>query len=179
MAAKGRPQPPLGLVRQIDGGARAAFPALFTAVLIVLAAAPVGLSGLVAAAALPSVFFWTVFRPAAMPPPVVFLLGLLQDLLSFGPPGIGVLTLLIVHAVALRVRDWLVKQSFLLVWVVFCLFAVGAAGLGWGLHALLGWQLPPWAPGLHQVGLAVGLYPALASILTRLHCAIARAEDGA
>jgi rod shape-determining protein MreD len=179
MARKGRPQPPMGVVRQIDGGARAAFPALFTAVLIVLAAAPVGLSGLVAAAALPSVFFWTVFRPAAMPPAVVFLLGLLQDLLGFSPPGVGVLSLLLVHALALRGRHWLVKQSFLVVWLFFCLFAAVAAGLGWGLHALLSWQLPPWPPGLHQVGLAAGLYPALAWLLTRLHRAIGRDEGGA
>jgi len=136
----------------------------------------VGLPGMIGALALPCIFFWTIFRPAAMPAPVVFVLGLLQDLLSFAPLGTGVLTLLIVHGVTLRLRDFLVRQSFLASWMMFCGFAAGGAALGWGLQALLGWVLPPLAPGLGQWGMAVGLYPALAWLLARLHTAMRRAE---
>jgi rod shape-determining protein MreD len=46
---------------------------------------------------LPCVVFWSVFRPGAMSPPVVFLLGLLLDLLTLAPLGTGVLTLLVAH----------------------------------------------------------------------------------
>lgn len=166
----------MGVMRRVDDAARASFPALFTAVLVVLAAVPVGAPGLVAAVALPGIFFWTIFRPTAMPAPVVFLLGLLQDLLSFAALGAGVLTLLVVHGLALRGRDLLVKRSFLFNWLVFCAFAAGAAALGWALQALLGWQVPPSAPGLHQFGVAVGLYPALAWVQSRAHAAMTRAE---
>jgi rod shape-determining protein MreD len=176
MVSKGRPEPPTGLLRRVDAAARAGFPGLFTALLIVLAAVPVGIPGVIAAVALPSIFFWTIFRPAAMPAPVVFSLGLLQDLLSFAALGTGVLTLLIVHGVALRLRDFLVRQPFISAWLVFAGFAAGAAGLGWALQAVLGWSLPPLAPGLHQFGIAVGLYPALAWVLARLHTAMRRAE---
>jgi rod shape-determining protein MreD len=176
MDIKGRPEPPMGLLRRLDAGARAGFPAVFTAFLIILAAVPVGAPGLIAALALPCIFFWTIFRPAAMPAPVVFLLGLLQDLLSFAPLGAGVLTLLVVHGVALRWRDVLVRQSFLATWLIFCAFAAGAAGLGWGLEAVLGWHLPPTTPGITQFGVSVGLYPLLAWVLTRLHTAMRRAE---
>ena len=93
--------------------------------------------------------------------------------------GVGVLSLLLVHALALRWRDWLVKRSFLAVWLVFCVFAGGVAALGWALQAALGWQVPPTPPGLHQAGLAVGIYPALAWAMTRLHRAIGRAEEAA
>ena len=54
-----------------------------------------------------------------MPPPAVFLLGLLMDLLALAPIGSGVVTLLIVHGIALRVRRALVPQGFVLVWLVF------------------------------------------------------------
>jgi len=111
-----------------------------------------------------------------MPAPVVFSLGLLQDFLSFAALGTGVLTLLILHGVALRARDFLVRQSFLLAWVMFSALAAGVVALGWCLQAMLSLQLPPLAPGLHQFGVAVGIYPAMAWILARLHTSMRRAE---
>lgn len=176
---KGRPEPPMGFLRRLDAAVRAVFPAAFTVVLMVLGATPVGIPGLMMAAALPCVFFWSIFRPASMPPPVVFLLGLLLDLLSFTPMGIGVLTLLLVHGLAFRGREVLAKASFLWGWLAFCVVAAGAAALGWGLQALLGWQWPPLMPGLNMLGVAAGLYPALAWVLTRAHTAMRRAEGAA
>ncbi len=176
MVAKGRPEPPMGLLRRLDAAARAAFPGLFTAFLLILAVVPVGIPGLIAAVAMPSIFFWTIFRPAAMPAPMVFSLGLLQDFLSFAALGTGVLTLLILHGVALRARDFLLRQTFLMVWIVFCALAGGVAALGWGLEAMLSLQLPPLAPGLHQFGVAAGIYPAMAWVLARLHTSMRRAE---
>jgi rod shape-determining protein MreD len=177
MSGKGRPEPPMSFLRRLDAAARAVFPGVFTAVLLVLAAAPVGVSGLVAAVGLPCVFFWSIFRPAAMPPPVVFALGLLQDLLSFAPLGVGVLTLLLAHAAALRWRAPLARAPFWLGWLLFAAVAAGVAVLSWALQGLLGWQVPPLRPGAQFLALAVGLYPALAWVLARLHTAMRNAED--
>lgn len=174
---KGRPAPAMGLLRQIDALARGAFPTASTALLLVLAAVPVGLPGLVPAAGLPCVFFWSVFRPAALPPPMVFALGLLQDLLTAAPLGSGVLTLLVVGGFATRWRPFLARHSFLAVWLVYCGMAAGAAALGWLLQVMLGWRLLPAAPGLYQVLLTAGLYPMLAGVLSRLHEAMRRAES--
>ena len=167
----------MSVLRRLDAGARAVFPGAFTAVLLVLAAAPVGVPGLVAAVGLPCVFFWSVFRPAAMPPPVVFALGLQQDLLCFAPLGIGVLTLLLAQAAALRWRAPLARAPFWLGWLLFAGVAAGVAALGWALQGLLAWQLPPLPPAAAFLALAVGLYPALAWVLARLHMAMRKAED--
>lgn len=167
----------MGLMRQLDASARAIFPTAFTAFLLVMAAVPVGVPGMVSAVAVPSVFFWTVFRPGAMPPPIVFALGLLHDLLGFTPLGSGVLTLLVVHGVAMRGRGWLARASFLWGWLAFCGVAAGATLLGWVLQALLGWHRPPLVPGATLLGLMVGGYPALAFLLSRMHMAMRRAED--
>lgn len=176
---KGRPAPRPGLLRQLDALARALLPAATTALLLVLAPVPFALPGLVAAVALPPVYFWSVFRPSAMSPPAAFGLGLLLDLLTLGPFGAGALTLLLTHGLAVRWRGFLARQSFLVVWLVFCGFAAALAGLGWVLQALLAWQVPPLVPGMVQAGLAIGLYPAIALALTRLHGAMQRAEEAA
>ena len=176
MARRGRPASAPGLLARLDALARAAAPSVSTMAAMVLAAAPVGLPTLVPAVALAGVFFWSLFRPASMPAPAVFGLGLLQDLLGFSPLGIGVLTLLLVHGAALRVRRAVAKQSFLLVWLAYCAFAALTVGLGYLLEALLGWHLPPTPPAVAGFGLAVGLYPLLAWPMSLAHRGMQRAE---
>jgi rod shape-determining protein MreD len=111
-----------------------------------------------------------------MPPPVVFLIGLLFDLLGYLPIGVGVLTLLAVHGLALRWRRFLTRQGFLQVWLVFAGFAVLAAALTWSLAALLLFRLLPVAPALFQAVLTIALYPALAVLFTRAHRSVAAPE---
>lgn len=174
---RGRPAASVGLLSQLDALARGALPTAATLALLVLAAVPVGLPGAVPAMALPCVFFWSVFRPGSLPPPAVFGLGLMQDLLSAAPIGSGVLTLLLVHGLATRWRRVLARRSFVVVWLAFSGFAAGAAVLGWMLHALLSLTLSSTAPGVHQVVIGTGLYPCLAYGLTRAHEAMRRAES--
>lgn len=173
----GRPEPSQGVLRRLEALARAGLPAAGTAMLMVLAAGPTGVPALVPAVTLPQVVFWSVFRPGAMPPPAVFALGLLLDLLTLAPLGTGVVTLLVAHGLALSWRRFLARQSFLFVWFAFCGFAAGAAGLGFLLTALLAFDLPPLAPALHQAALTAGLYPVFAFLLGRLHQMMVRAEE--
>ena len=139
-----RPRATLG--RQLDIAARHAFPAACTILLMLLTGAPLGIAdqaALLPAITLACVYFWSLHRPAAMPPPVVFVVGLLFDLLGYLPLGVGVLSLLIMHGVALRWRSVLMRQGFLPGWLAFAGVAVCAALLGWALTALLSFRLLP------------------------------------
>jgi rod shape-determining protein MreD len=173
----GRPEPSPGLLRRLDDVARAALPALVTAFLMIIAAGPTGVPALVPAVALPSVVFWSMARPGAMSPPAVFLLGLLQDLLTLAPLGSGIVTLLAAHGLAATWRRSLSRVGFLLGWLAFSGFAAGAAGLGLLLTAVLNWTLPSAAPALQQALLTAGIYPAFALVLSRLHLLMLRAEE--
>jgi rod shape-determining protein MreD len=173
-----RPRQNLG--RRLDMVARRGFPGSTTALLLLVTAAPLGVPGqaeLQASIALASVFFWSLFRPASMPPAVVFGVGLLVDLLGYAPPGVSVLTLLIAHGLALRWRRVLVRQGFLLVWLAFVGVAAGAAALQWALTSLLIFRLLPPGPGIFQAAIGAGLYPALATLLTRAHHTLAEPEQ--
>ncbi len=169
-----RPRPTLR--RRLDAASRQGFPAACTALLLLLAAAPLGLPGqaqLQPAAALACVFFWSLFRPGSMPPPAVFLLGLLSDLLSLSPPGVSVLILLAAHGLAVRWRPVLAGQGFLLVWLAFIAVAAGAAALEWLIMSLLTLQVLPGDAVLFQFALTAGLYPTLAALFTRARRGVA------
>lgn len=168
-----RPRPTLS--RRLDAASRIAFPSACTALLLLLLAAPLHVPGqaeLQPAAALACVFFWSLFRPASMTPPLVFLLGLLTDLLGLGPPGVSVLTLLAVHGLALRLRA-LTRYGFGQMWLGFVAVAAGASAFDWVLRGLLAWRMLPPGPALFQFALAAGLYPALAALFTRAHRGLA------
>ena len=172
-----RPRATLG--RQLDIAARHAFPASCTILLMLLTEVPFGIADqavLLPAVTLACVYFWSLFRPAALPPPVVFLIGLLFDLLGYLPIGVGVLTLLLVHGLALRWRRVLTRQGFLPAWLAFAGFAIGGALLDWALTSLLGFRLLPPAPALFQAALTIALYPALAILFIRAHRTVADPE---
>jgi len=173
----GVPEPSPSLIRRIEAMARAVLPPFAAALTMIAAAGPTGMPALVPAVVLPQVFFWSVFRPGAMSPPAVFLVGLLLDLLTLAPLGTGVLTLLVVHGLAVAWRRFLARQTFLVAWVFYCGFAAGAAALGYLLTALMSLSLPPVAPMLREAVLTAAIYPFFAFLLGRLHQLMLRAEE--
>jgi rod shape-determining protein MreD len=172
-----RPRPTLG--RRLDAMSRAAFPFACTLLLMLLAMAPFGFAGqamLLPAIALPCVFFWSLFRPAAMPPPAVFLIGLFLDLLGYLPVGSGVLTLLVLHGFTVRWRRVLAKQGFAVVWIGFAVMAAGCAALLWVLASLLTFRLLPVGPAVFLFVLSIAVYPTIAILFTGAHRSIADPE---
>jgi rod shape-determining protein MreD len=107
----------------------------------------------------------------------VFVLGLLLDLLTMAPLGVHIIALLALHGAAMRLRFWLARQGFLVVWLCFCVGALGSTLLTWGFTALLQLTLPPWPPIFHTLLLTAGLYPPIAILLSRAHEAMRRAEN--
>jgi len=169
-------RPRASLARQLDLAARHAFPATCTILLMLLTQIPFGFAdqaALLPAVTLACVYFWSLFRPSGMPPPVVFVIGLLLDLLGYLPLGVGALTLLLVHGLVLRWRRVLSQQGFLPVWLVFAGFAAGASALAWILTDVLTFRLlRPW-PAIFEAALTAALYPALAILFVRAHRGVA------
>ncbi len=159
---------------------RHALPASLTTAILLLLSAPLGIPGqaqLQPAWAQACIYFWSLYRPTALPAPAVFAIGLLLDLLAQSPIGIEVLILLLIHATALRARRTLTRTGFATVWLAFIGVAFAAATLEWLLVSLLTWHpLPPW-PGLVECGLAVGIYPPLAFAFIKLHRGLAAPEQ--
>jgi rod shape-determining protein MreD len=169
-------RPHLTTGRRLDLAWRHAFPCVTSFLLMLLSEAHFGLWGqaaLLPTVALTCVWFWSLFRPAAMSPPIVFMIGLLLDLLGFLPLGVGAVTMLATHGIAHRLRPLLSRQGFAVVWLIFTTVACGIAAMNWALVSLLTFSLEPTGPVLFQAGLAAAMYPAVAIPLMLAHRSVA------
>ncbi|GBQ24398.1 hypothetical protein ACLRDC_06405 [Gluconacetobacter sacchari] len=172
-------QPRTSLWRRLDMLSRRGLPAVLTGVAVLLLSAPFGVPGqaeLLPGVLLSSVFFWSVFRPASMSSPIVFLLGVLVDLLGFGPPGVMLLVVLLVHGVALLGRYGFARVHVLVLWLVFSGVSLGATVLQWGLISALSLRLVAIPAFAFQWALGVGVFPLLCVVFTGLGRSIANPD---
>jgi len=100
-------------------------PALVTVAVTILLATPVELFGLnLPEPVVPMVlaFSWPLIRPSITAPLVLTLLGLILDVLTYGPFGLWALALLAIYAVVLASRSFLIGQdtAVLFVWYAAC-----------------------------------------------------------
>jgi rod shape-determining protein MreD len=165
--------------QRLDRAGRQGFPAATTIIGMILLSAPFGLPGqaqLLPAFTLAAVFFWSLFRPSSVPPPLTFLFGLFADLLSDAPIGSNVLVLLLTQFLVVRSRRFLPQKGFLFVWLVFIAAAAAAALIQWGLACIMSWVIYPPIAATAQFLLTAGLYPLLAMAFTQAHRTIAAPE---
>jgi rod shape-determining protein MreD len=115
---------------------------------------------------LAAIYFWGVNRRDLMPPMLVVALGLLEDLLSGGPPGLWTAGFVAAYAAIDRQRDSLMGLTDAGAVIGFFGIMVIAAGGAYGLAALVYLRLPPVAPLLVESVITVLFYPLLAIPMT-------------
>jgi rod shape-determining protein MreD len=169
----------MNIWRRLDAMSRHAWPASVMFLGLLVIGMPFGFPGqaeLRPAYAMACVFFWSLYRPAALPAPVVAMTGLLLDLLGMSPLGMWAVLLLVLQGSTLAARRRLIPQGFLMTWLVFTSFAASGATLAWMLQSLLALQVLPAVPAMVVCGAAAGTYPMLAAFFIRAHRGPAAAE---
>jgi rod shape-determining protein MreD len=144
---------------------RGSIPFWISLVLILFSVVPLRISGFATVTPsflMISVFYWSLHRPYLLPAPVVFLLGLIFDILTGTPMGLTSLMLLVVHGIALPQRQVFVGKAFVLSWWGFLLIGAGISILSWLVACLLELAFIPILPVLVQFGLTVLFFPLLA-----------------
>jgi rod shape-determining protein MreD len=135
------------LVCGVLGLALANFPVSFTSGLL-----PPPLLGLM------PLYFWSLVRPDLMPPWAVFILGLIQDLLSGMPPGVWTASFIAAYAFIDRQRDALAGLSGWGAILGFGVVTLIANTCSYLLIAAFFHTFPPVAPVLGMLVVTVGLY---------------------
>ena len=169
----------MNIWRRLDIASRYAWPAAFTIFGLLLIGLPLGLPGLAAmrpAYVMACVYFWSLYRPASLPAPVVALTGLLLDLLGVSPLGMWAVLLLLLQGATLVSRRRLLTWSFKLSWAAFSGFAAVLSLLAWGVQSGLELRALPGLPLAVQMLMAFGVYPVLAWVFIKAHRGAAAVE---
>jgi rod shape-determining protein MreD len=119
--------------------------------------------------ALMPVYFWCLVRPDLMPPAIAFLIGVLQDLFSGGPPGVWAASFVAAYALVDRQRDSFAGLSGVGAILGFAAAMLVAAGTAYVIVAIYYAGLPPVGPLVMQISLSVLFYVPVVMVLGWLH----------
>jgi rod shape-determining protein MreD len=111
------------------------------------------------------VYFWTLLRPDLMPPFLVLFLGVLEDFLSGGQPGLWAIGYLVAYAVTDRQRDAFAGLSGWGVVIGFSAAMVSAALTVYVAASIVFGGLVPPQPLIVQSVASIILYPLVAVIM--------------
>ena len=108
--------------------------------------------------ALMPIYFWCLMRPDLMTPAAVFGIGLFQDIMAGGPPGIWTLSFVVTYAVIDRQREAFAGLSGFGAVLGFATASLVASACAYGTVALYYWHLPPIAPIVAELVVTVLFY---------------------
>ena len=166
-----------GVLHYVDNGFRVVTPVVLAFLMLVISRLPFGIEGLESAMPLLTLiacYYWTIYRPNLMPSIALFILGLLQDLVTGGPLGLMALVLLLVHWVVDAQRRVFLGKSFVVGWWGFGLIALGAEAVIWLLASIYYDQLLVVRPFAFQFMLTVAIYPCFAWLFSLVQRAIVK-----
>jgi rod shape-determining protein MreD len=133
--------------------------------------------------ALVPVYFWCLVRPDLMTPAAALTIGIAEDLLSGGPPGVWTLAFVLTYVLVARQRDSFAGLSGLVAVVGFAAATAFACAIAWGTVATLafltpGAHLPPLAPIIGELAMTVLFYAPTALVVGWLHHKMVGASRG-
>lgn len=115
------------------------------------------------------VFFWSIYGPDYMPPLSVFVIGVLQDLLTGGPLGLWAVVYLVTQYIVLSQRPYFLGREQKVVWIGFALAAAGASVILWLVMSLMSGVILPVGALVAQMVATVLIYPAFGVAFRQLH----------
>lgn len=116
-----------------------------------------------------AIYFWCLVRPDLMPPFWAFAVGILEDVLSGGPPGVWTVSFIVTYALIDRQRDAFAGLSGLGAILGFATAAATACAIAYAVMAIYFWRMPPFAPVMGELATSVIFYVPVAMFLGLVH----------
>jgi len=138
---------------------------LFLIIIMILPYNTVLISDIMPFLTLIGVYYWSVFKPELLPIGVVFILGLLQDVLLGSPLGLMPLLLIVVQQFIYNQGQQFLERDYLFNWFFFVMIVAGFGFLNWGITSLYFKTLLDYWSILGQIFLTVAFYPVITGLL--------------
>lgn len=154
--------------QKLDHWARASTPTVSLLLLALIGVVPIPLSDYGSVAPLLpliGVYYWAIHRPDLMPFPAVFLVGLVQDLLTGGALGVNAFVLLLTTWVVLTQRRTLAGMPVLFIWLAFAIIAAFAAAIEWAAVCALNGEIMAVRSAIYRALITGACYPIIALAL--------------
>ena len=114
------------------------------------------------------VYFWCLVRPDLMTPAAAFIIGLLQDVMSGGPPGIWTFSFVVGFAVIQRQRDAFAGLAGFAAVLGFATAMLVVCAVAYVTTAIL-YHFAPLGPVVAELAITVLLYVPGALVVGSLH----------
>lgn len=115
------------------------------------------------------IYFWCLVRPDLMPPFWALIIGLLEDVLSGGPPGIWAVSYIVTYAAIDRQRDAFAGLSGFGAILGFATAAAVSCATAYVVVALYYWRVPPLAPVMGELAMTLFFYLPVVVFLGLVH----------
>ncbi|MEE2526267.1 rod shape-determining protein MreD [Hyphobacterium sp. HN65] len=114
-----------------------------------------------------TLFIWSTVRPRFIPPIVIFVVGLLQDVLSGGVMGIWALAYLSAMTITRSREEEGPTREIGPVWIRFLVTLIIAVPIAWGAGSLVIGQMAPVRPLLIESVASALMFPLIALLFIR------------
>jgi len=115
------------------------------------------------------IYFWCLVRPDLMTPAAAFGIGILQDVMSGGPPGIWTLSFVVAYALIQRQRDAFAGFAGLAAVLGFATATLIVCTTAYFTTAAYFWHLAPLGPIVGELAITVLFYIPGAFVIGSLH----------
>ena len=115
------------------------------------------------------IYFWCLVRPDLMTPASAFIIGIAEDIMCGGAPGVWTLSFVLTYAVVARSRDSFAGLSGLGAVLGFSVAALVACVSAYTITALSHWNLPSPGPSVSELAMTVMFYIPTAMAIGALH----------
>lgn len=115
------------------------------------------------------VFFWAIYRPTFFPPSLIFITGIIVDLIINSLVGLTPLLLICIFMLIKSQRRFLMAQSFMIQWLCFAVVSIGYAFAEWAVTGLYHFELVLSHTIWMTLVLNICIFPLLALVLIKIH----------
>lgn len=170
-------QPTLPLLRRLSIAGEKLIPGALTFFLLLLGAIPkrfLLIADFAPLLGVIGIYYWGLFKPRLMPYWLVFLFGLLQDVLFNLPLGLSPLLLLLLRLTVASQRRAFTRETFLTLWFGFAVLSTAFSVAAWVMVSLWDGVAMPFEAPLLQWLVTVICYPPLHRFFNAIYTRISK-----